>query len=366
MRAGAWRGRWRHVLLVLALSLLFLVAPAPTDRATTLPLHPRPAAAMHAVSAEDLGLRTQVVSEHFLIRAQRDTTAERARDLAETAWTRLAPSFPTLPAGPITITIVEDADVYERIQPAPMTRGFATFGGTHVYLRGDQMDQEVTTHELTHILLGLVVPRDLWIPDWFNEGLAQHLSGTRPDPLELVYYSSAQDLLSLPELNRVDALQSPNRELATLQGLAVVSFLVDSYGEDRLAELIDRLSSADSFNQALLSTYGLTDLQLNEEWAAYAEDNYSLTSPTMLRLAGFLAVAGLATLAAVVTFARRARRLADDSGPPLSWHEIEAAEKLEPAVGLPPAVDWSLSSREETEDPPDGGDGGFDRPRGAS
>lgn len=350
-------GRGRRSPLVVAAALWLLVALSLVGLNPVVLLQAGPAAAMHTVpgatvvSADELGLEAQEVSDHFVVRATTQKTAEKARAMAESAWERLAPLFPTLPNDPLLLVIIEDGDVYERIQPAPMTRGFATFGGSRIYLRGDQLDQEVVTHEVTHILLGLAIPPDLWIPDWFNEGLAQYLSGTRPDALELIYYSSGEDLLSLPELSRVDALRSPNRQLATLQGLAVVGFLVDEFGEDRLEALIGRLASADSFNRALHETYGLTDLQLDRQWSAYAEDNYSLLSPAMLRMLGLLTLAALATVAAAVTFIRRTRRLAAEEGPALTWYEIQAADRFEDGQPEERAADDS---------------GPFDRPPSAS
>jgi hypothetical protein len=221
--------------------------------------------------------------------------------------------------------VVEDEKEYDRIQPAPMTRGFATFGGNTMYLRGEQADGEVITHELTHILFGKIVRPGLQIPDWFNEGLAQHASGSHEPTLELIYRMNAGEILSLSALNEIDALQSSNRELATLQGLAVVRFLVTEFGENSLWELVDNLRYARTFNQALMETYGHTDLELNAKWMAYAETNYSLVSPVVLRTAGLLVTGILAVLALLVWLGRRTRRGRDSGEPDLSAEELAAA-----------------------------------------
>ena len=204
--------------------------------------------------------------------AQQQKVADEGLALADRAWTQLSPHFPGRPHGPITIVVVEVTSEYEAIQPAPMTRGFATFGGTRIYLRGDSVDQEVVTHELTHILFGLNVRPGLAIPDWFNEGLAQYTSGAPEATMQLIYSNGTGRLLTLQQLDRVDALQSPDRDLATTEGLAVVRFLADRYGDTRLWDLVAQLRTSRTFEEGLLHTFGRTDLQLNEEWVRTRSD----------------------------------------------------------------------------------------------
>jgi hypothetical protein len=275
-----------------------------------------------------LGARAQ--SDHFIVDARHKDVAQRTLTKAERAWTKLAPLFETVPKDPVVIVVVEDSKEYERIQPAPMTRGFATFGGRHVYLLGDQLDQEVVTHELVHILMGYNVAPDLRVPDWFNEGLAQYASGARRSSLGLLYWGDATEMLPLATLDTVDALKGPLRELATVEGLAVVQFLVASYGEPALWELTARLGHADSFNQALRDTYGRTSLQLNQEWMTYAQATYSLLSPGGVRILGALAFAFLVMLATAVWFVRRTLLIVrSDAEPSLTFAEIAAAESFQ-------------------------------------
>jgi hypothetical protein len=191
-----------------------------------------------------------------------------------------------------------------------------------MYLRGEQADGEVVAHELTHIFLGKTVRPGLVIPDWFNEGLAQYAAGSAEPTLELIYRMSAGEILTLPALSEIDALQSTNRELATLQGLAVVRFLVDEFGEQRLWQLVDDLRYARTFNQALMDAYGYTDLELSDRWMTYAETNYSVVSPVVLRTVGLLATGLLATLALLVWLGRRSRSRGFAGEPELSAQEL--------------------------------------------
>lgn len=283
-----------------------------------------------AVPDSGITLGAHAQSDHFIVEAHHDAVAQRTLTKAERAWTKLAPHFEKLPTDPVVIVVVEDTKEYERIQPAPMTRGFAAFGGRQVYLLGDQLDQEVVTHELVHILMGYNVAPDIRIPDWFNEGLAQYASGARRPSLGLLYWGDATEMLPLSTLDTVDALKGPLRDMATVEGLAVVQFLVASYGEPALWELTARLGNADSFNQALLDTYGRTNLQLNQQWMTYAQANYGLLSPAGVRILGALAFAFLVLLATAAWFIRRTIMLAKSgTEPSLTFAEIAAAESFQ-------------------------------------
>lgn len=295
-------------------------------------------------------------SPRFVVHAKKQGTADEALERAEAGWSALVPNFVRRPAEPIVIVVVEDSEEYERIQPAPMTRGFATFGGRHIYILGDQLDQEVVTHELVHILLGHNVRPGLWIPDWFNEGLAQWASGSRPRSLELLYTASAGEFLPLHDLDRIDALSGPDRQMATIEGVAVVRFLAETYGDEAVWDLVRLLGSADSFDGAIFEAFGHTDVEISDQWLAYAEDTYDLLSPAGYRLLMTSAFGLLVVLAVVAWFIRRASRSAAMAlEPALTPDEIDEAGRVEsllarsqdtpppewpgkPPAGMPPSL----------------------------
>jgi hypothetical protein len=317
-----------------ALIAIPLLLASPTD-AAALPGYSDHGLPLSSSTAQTITAGEVRTSEHFVVHAASAHTADQAVDYAERAWDALAPHFEVLPYAPVTVVVVEDQDEYERIQPAEMTRGFATFGGNSIYLSGEDLDQEVVTHEVAHILLGKNVLPALAIPDWFNEGLAQFVShaGGRDD--EVFYLVASGRLLSLPELSRVDALRGPDRELATVFGLAIVRFLVGEYGEDALWDLVARLSHSPSFEQALFETYGQSDLELSDRWLAYAEDEYGIFSIVGLQTAG-MAVLGLLALVAVVVWSASRVRLRGRPGSPLDLTPAEVEEADRAAAVLPP------------------------------
>ncbi len=279
------------VFVVFALLLAFL----------SLSLFAQPASAVPngLISAD-----TRVDGQEVTVVAEDAPRAEEVLRLAEDGWARVDRIFETSPPEQVLIFVLPDSE-YDRIQPAPMTRGFATYGGYRIYLKSGSVDQEVVTHELTHIFLGHEVRSGLEVPDWFNEGLAQYVSGARAPTLQLIYEMSAGNMLSLEELGKVDALHDGNRQIASVEGLAIVQFLVQDFGEDRLWQLLARLGDASSFEDALTSTYGYSNLELNQRWMAYADDAYSLFSPSALRAYVTLVIGGLALIGAAIWLIRR-------------------------------------------------------------
>ncbi len=259
-----------------------------------------------------------------------DEMAAKTLAMAERAWNRLRPRFQNSPTEPVEVFVVEDDAEYERIQPASMTRGFATFGGNRIYLRGSDLDQEVVTHEMAHILLGANVPPGLRIPDWFNEGFAQFVSGADDHTIEVLYMVTSDRVLGFSALAKIDALRGPDRDVATIQGFAVVRFLADRYGEEQLWALVTRLSHATDFDQALVDTYERSDLQLSEDWLAYASDEYGLLSLMGLRMIGTMALGALALLAVTIWLGAAIRRSIRSPSPlDLTDAEIEEAERAE-------------------------------------
>ncbi|GAB4247994.1 MAG: hypothetical protein Kow00129_08680 [Thermoleophilia bacterium] len=293
-----------------------------------------------AVPLDLLHLDASVSGEFVSVQAPNEEQAAEVLSMAQEAWRLLDPHFDATPPEQVKIYVLQDQE-YELLEPAPMTRGFATFGGNRIYLRASQADQEVVTHELVHIFLGHTVRPGIEIPDWFNEGLAQYASGAKTQTLALIFEASAGNLLSLSELKRIDSLNDANRQLASTQGLAVVRFLVSEFGEEKLWELVDNLSVARTFEQALFVTYGYTDLEMDHQWSAFAADAYSLVSPVALRLLLSAFLAALSLLAAAVWLLRRWTRLHTGPEPALSQAEIEAARRAEalmPLGGADPAT----------------------------
>lgn len=121
-------------------------------------------------------------------------------------------------------------------------------------------------HELSHVALGQLGQG--W-PHWFQEGLAMYLTGER---LALSHYSA---LFRATRQHRVMPFDSLSREwpdhpadveIAYAQSVSFVSHLVDRYGREDFAKLLDGVHAGVPFSQAFKNAFGLELADEEKVW----------------------------------------------------------------------------------------------------
>jgi len=138
-------------------------------------------------------------------------------------------------------------------------------------------------HEMTHIFNFLAVQRGLFgsnlfksagLPAWFAEGLAQY---------EAEYWASENDrmlrlhllnrsLLTPAERNAFTALSGKGSE-GYNEGYALVKFIFESYGREKLPELLQTYRNlSGDFYQAIQLTFGKPLLQIEADWRQALEE----------------------------------------------------------------------------------------------
>ena len=166
----------------------------------------------------------------------------------------------------------EDARQVERIQSERFEESVIT-GGTrvladlvHIY----QPSRWVVRHELTHVLTKLAGEGPYGdLPAWLDEGMATIAEG---DWLErrggALQYAINNDLvLSLR------SMESPSNRPGFVdifygQSAAVVLYLLQEYGTDKMNELFSTFKAGSSVEDALATVYGLSRDELDNEWRA--------------------------------------------------------------------------------------------------
>jgi hypothetical protein len=136
-------------------------------------------------------------------------------------------------------------------------------------------DGAVARHEWAHLGLHEYLP-GLQVPRWFDEGYARWAEGGFDA-------SEAWRLRLLLALGRAPPLDSltldwpadaPSAEAAYLLGASAVGYLLEESGERGVALLLERWREGGSFERALVSTYGVTSGQLEEDWRGWVKDRY--------------------------------------------------------------------------------------------
>jgi hypothetical protein len=110
--------------------------------------------------------------------------------------------------------------------------------------------QVTLRHELAHVALGQLAPR--W-PRWFQEGLAQHLTG---ENLSMTHYAALFSAVTQEKVFRFEHLAEEwpdlpsDVEVAYAQSAAFVGWLASRHGAEGMGRLVDEVATGQPFEQA--------------------------------------------------------------------------------------------------------------------
>lgn len=149
-----------------------------------------------------------------------------------------------------------------------------------IVLKSPQFSHDIATfhttavHEMAHLLISRKAGAE--VPRWLTEGLALMLSGEGPGkpllPLSRAIWSGK--LLSLEEVERVDAFTHPNAELAYVESYNAVEFLVKQYGWDGVQRILEDMGTGHSFNEALFRETELDQSGFEAAWRDQLQKSY--------------------------------------------------------------------------------------------
>ena len=129
---------------------------------------------------------------------------------------------------------------------------------------------DITRHEVAHIVTREATKGPFGIPDWMNEGIIRLLAdrarsrATTPRSQAAI---RSDNVLSMPELN-----SSASGRAASTVGLyygqagSMVKYLVDTYGDEKFAELLRTFKEGSTPDKAFQTVYGFDQLGLENEW----------------------------------------------------------------------------------------------------
>jgi hypothetical protein len=180
-----------------------------------------------------------------------------------------------------------------------------------IVLKSPQFSHDVqtfystATHEMAHLLIakkaGIAVPR------WLNEGLALFLSGEGPGkpllPLSRAIWSGK--LISLDEVEQVDAFSHSNAELAYVESYNAVEFLVKQYGWEALRRILSDMGAQHSWNEALFRETELDQAGFEAAWRANLEKSYRWMILLDAQTLVFIGMTALVLVIGVISLRRR-------------------------------------------------------------
>jgi Peptidase MA superfamily len=205
-----------------------------------------------------------------------DSFGEDLMSTAQTALTRLANDTGAELESAVTFYIyASSTDLQGALINAQDWTGGIAFSEYDVIAIGIDPDNELAwgertiAHELTHLVSYQVTANPYnSLPPWLNEGLSMYAEG----PLELVFVLALSVAEAENNFISVRSLCSPfsadynQAVLSYAESYKIVSYLIDTYGRDKMYEMLQAYQQGIGHNEALLKVYGFSMDELNNLW----------------------------------------------------------------------------------------------------
>ncbi|MBI2850579.1 MAG: peptidase MA domain-containing protein [Chloroflexi bacterium] len=135
-------------------------------------------------------------------------------------------------------------------------------------------------HELSHLVVHQMTFNPyIEPPPWLDEGLATYNQGA----LDATFVGALKAAMSSNSLSSTRSLSSPfsafpaQSYLAYAQSYSLVEYLLTTYGQSKMLELLTVFSEGSSYDGALKKVYGFDMDGLDTAWRSYVARRYPLT-----------------------------------------------------------------------------------------
>jgi hypothetical protein len=162
------------------------------------------------------------------------------------------------------------------IYPHEWTGGaaFTRYGIVVIGIAPDDLywGKRAMAHELAHLVIHQMTLNPYSdLPTWLDEGLAMYAEGVAA-PGYTAYLDQAiaeGNLISVRSLSSPFSAYTEEAILAYAQSYSLVEFLISSYGQGKMLELLNTFSQGSSYDAALDQAYGFDTDGLDTLWREY-------------------------------------------------------------------------------------------------
>jgi len=166
-------------------------------------------------------------------------------------------------------TDMQDAVLYE-----PSWTGGQAYSNFSIIIMGlsgsdAAWDQNTIIHELTHILVGHFTFTCIGtLPGWIEEGLAMFSEGGLDSSMQSNLDQAIRNdtLISIRSLNGGFSELPDKANLSYSESYSIIRFLIDTYGQEKMTQLLVALQDAKPIDTALFEVYGYETEGLEDDW----------------------------------------------------------------------------------------------------
>lgn len=151
-----------------------------------------------------------------------------------------------------------------------ITRGEVVYSDTAM-VSADSSSGNITRHEITHIVVREAISGPFGLPDWLNEGLAVYAQNQPLSDQQQAVETAIRSgqVLSVRSLSSASSGAIGSRvSLFYGQSWSLVNFLIETYGEQKFADLFANFREGNTTAGALEEVYGFDQDGLENEWRA--------------------------------------------------------------------------------------------------
>ena len=180
-----------------------------------------------------------------------------------------------IPDAPIDVYVYSSyQDLQDSILFEPSWTGGSAYAEYNIVIVGlaqdnKEYDRNVVIHELTHVLVGHFTFSCLNdLPSWLEEGLAVYSEG-KLDPDSQIQFDEAvqnNDLLSVRSLSAGFSEEFSKATLSYSESFSLVKFLIETYGQEKMTQLLSALRDGNAIESALINIYGFDIDGLEDAW----------------------------------------------------------------------------------------------------
>ncbi len=127
------------------------------------------------------------------------------------------------------------------------------------------------SHELTHLVVHQVTANPYNdIPPWLDEGLAMYSEGSLDAQFTgpLASAEAGNTLISVRSLSSPFSAYANEAVLAYAESFSIVKYLIDTYGREKMLDLLTAFQNGSGYDEALQTVYGFDMASLNTQWQA--------------------------------------------------------------------------------------------------
>lgn len=217
--------------------------------------------------------------------------AQNLMSAAQQALARLAADTGARPERPITMYIYANSQDLQGAMIAPQEwvggGAFTGFGILALGIAPAQLDwgKGALAHELTHLVIHEMTDNPYsGLPTWLDEGLAMHSEGPiTASNLNMIKSAAANNaLISVRSLSSPFSAYPELAYLSYAESQSIVEFMLTSYGQARMLDLLKTFREGATYDGALQKIYGFNMDGLNSRWQEYVRAQFQIKPKTVV------------------------------------------------------------------------------------